>query len=218
MTERSLVFAATPRSGSIRKTHLSDLTLIGRRPTVRATEEALALTAGSSSELRHPYNTAASLGLATAPHMPSPSCYFTAPHTDPPVRALAYDLGVNQAGDARHLLHKGYRVVSVEADPHKYRKHIADPTLSWYRRTGQWTLLNRVLVGHGASSSNVTFYINLRKPDSSSTDKRLACGTWKCEAVSVPSITCGALLSRFGSGFYLKTDVEGRFGPNLVFC
>ena len=194
----------------------SDLALTGRQPSVRAAEELRALQATS---LRHPYNLAASMGRPTEPNMPSTSCYFTAPQDEVPVRALAYDLGVNQAGDARHLLHKGYRVVSVEADPYKYRKHMADPTLSWYRHKGQWTLLNVALVGRAAAATNVTFYINFRKPDSSSTSRRLACGggategaSRTCEAVSVPTITCGELLSRFGNGFYLKSDVEGAEG------
>ena len=184
---------------------------------MHAVEEALALNAGRSSVLRHPYNLAASVGRHTEAHMPSTSCYFTALYNEPSVRALAYDIGVNQAGDARHLLHAGYRVVSVEADPTKYRRHINDPTLSPYLLSGQWTLLNSALVGKSSGASNITFYINLLKPDSSSTDSRLACRQAPlgktvhrtCEAVSVSTITCGELVHRFGSGFYLKSDVEG---------
>jgi FkbM family methyltransferase len=178
------------------------LALTGRQPSIRAVEETHALGAA----LVHPYNLAASLGRATEPGMPSTSCYFSP--SEGRRQALAYDIGVNQAGDARHLLFAGYRVVSVEADPTKYRKHLADATLTPYLTSGQWTLVNAAVVGRGGGGSNITFYINHRKPDSSSTDSRLACSV-KCTPVDVPTLTCGELLHQYGPAFFLKADIEG---------
>ena len=167
------------------------------------------VTDGLGKALTHPYNIEASWGKPTRPGMPSTSCYFDANATSHG-RSLAYDIGVNQAGDARALLYKGYRVVSVEADPRKYRKLMADTLLARYRQTKQWTLINAAIVGRSADSSgNVRFYIYHSKPDSSTTDPR-ACfqSAGACSNVSVPKITCGELVRRFGVGFVLKSDIE----------
>ena len=182
---------------------LEESALIARGPTALAELESSELRRNKS--LSHSYNLNAT----------GRGCYFEATPQHH-LRPLAFDIGVNQAGDARHLLYQGYRVVSVEADPIKYRKHSSDPFFERYRRTGQWTLVNAALTLHSEVGRNVTFWINLRKPDSSSTDPRLACQGSKppspdrCIAVQVPTVSCSALIRSFGVPFYLKSDVEGH--------
>lgn len=87
---------------------------------------------------------------------------------------------------------------------------MADTSLAKHRQTQRWTLIHAAIVGKSARRlANVTFYISRAKPDSSTLDPRICnkAGT-SCSAVSVPTITCGELVQRFGMGFVLKSDIE----------
>lgn len=120
-------------------------------------------------------------------------------------RHLIYDLGMNHGEDSLFYLEKGFKVVAVEASPVIYAK-MCNEFSSWIDR-GQLTILN---VGVWDSASKLKFYRNLDNDHWSSFDP--AYGTrngTKFEEIDIDCVTLDTLLSKYGTPYYLKIDIEG---------
>jgi FkbM family methyltransferase len=120
-------------------------------------------------------------------------------------RDLIYDIGVFNGDDSAYYLHKGYRVVGVEANPlllphlrERFDAEIHD---------GRYTLLD---VAISDFDGEAQFWICDDVPPWSSIDLAAAShGGARHHSVSVRACRFGSLLSKFGSPFYCKIDIEG---------
>lgn len=118
---------------------------------------------------------------------------------------LIFDFGANDGRDTEFYLLKGFRVVSVEANPSLYsnlRDRFAD-----FLATGQLVLLN---LGVWSGPSKLTFYINLDNDHWSSFEPAYGCrdGT-RFTTVEIQCVSTRELIRRFGMPYYMKVDIEG---------
>lgn len=117
---------------------------------------------------------------------------------------LVYDVGMHNGDDTAYYLHRGYRVVAVEANPalaekarHRFGREIA---------AGRLEVLN---VGIAAADGEAEFYVS--DVDVWSSFDREAAGRWgtRVRAVRVPCRRFDAILAAHGVPHYLKIDIEG---------
>jgi FkbM family methyltransferase len=121
-------------------------------------------------------------------------------------RDLIFDIGVCNGDDSAYYLHKGYRVVGVEANPaaveqlqERFRSEID---------SGRYTL---VAAGIAAGSGQSDFWVCDDRPDWSSFDRLVASRNGaRHHRVPVTTLRFRSLLERFGTPFYCKIDVEGN--------
>lgn len=119
---------------------------------------------------------------------------------------LIMDIGMNNAKDTLFYLKKGFRVVSVEANPRLVAR--AKGILGDYVRSGQLTIEP---VGLGERAGSFLFYANLDNDHWSSFKREWGTrnGT-KYEEIEIECITPSALFERHGMPYYLKVDIEGH--------
>lgn len=119
---------------------------------------------------------------------------------------LIFDLGFFNGDDTAYYLHKGYRVVAIEANfklvedgRTRFKKEIDEERL---------VLLHRAF--HDVSEETITFYVHSQKPDWSTCDLNKT-KYWDCkpEIYSVKTINFFKLAAQFGLPHYIKCDVEG---------
>jgi FkbM family methyltransferase len=119
---------------------------------------------------------------------------------------LIYDVGMNNGDDTAYYLYKGYRVVSVEADPtlvEKARERFADDI-----RRGRLELVN---VGIAPREELALFWICDEKSEWNSFDIRIASREGlPHHAIEVACQPFRQLLERYGVPAYLKIDIEGH--------
>jgi len=119
--------------------------------------------------------------------------------------ALIYDVGMNDGRDSAFYLHRGCRVVAIEANPllcDKARQEFSKEIAS-----GQMTLLN---VAVSQEDGERDFYLNLDNDEWSSLDAEW--GTrenTRFEKIRVRSAAFRKILAQYGTPNYLKVDVEG---------
>ena len=123
------------------------------------------------------------------------------------MRPLIYDIGMFDGEDSRFYLHRGYRVVAVEADPLTCATTVE--RLREFVESGQLTVVNRAIA---ASRGSVTFY------RSANPDWGTIVDSWQrdnaalgvpSQAITVEGITLADLVNEFGEAFYMKIDIEG---------
>lgn len=117
---------------------------------------------------------------------------------------IIYDIGCNLGQDLGYFLAKADRVVAVEANPaligHVHKQHAAEIA------QGRLVVVNAVLTT-GHSASHVDFFVHRHAhglsqflpPDDPS----------EFEQVRLPAISLDDLISRHGTPWYFKSDVEG---------
>jgi FkbM family methyltransferase len=118
---------------------------------------------------------------------------------------LIFDIGMHTGLDTEWYLAKGFRVVSVEANPtlalqarEKFSAEIA---------AGRLIVEN---VGLAATSGELPFYVNLDNDEWSSFDQALGTRqSTRFEVVPVPCMTPARLFERFGLPYFVKIDIEG---------
>jgi FkbM family methyltransferase len=126
---------------------------------------------------------------------------------------LIYDVGMNNGDDTAYYLHRGYRVVSIEADPslvvqatERFARPIAD---------GRLTILN---VAIAEEAGELPFWICEANSTYSSLDRSAAVWDRTSTAqeslphhsVQVRSSRLDTILQEHGVPFYLKIDIEGH--------
>ena len=121
-------------------------------------------------------------------------------------KQLIYDVGMCDGSDTAHYLSKGFRVVSIEANPvlAERGKRIFDSAI----KSGQLTILN---IGIAERTGNIPFYVNERRAEWSSFVKEIGCrnGT-PCHSILVNSNRMEDVLKQYGVPYYLKIDIEGH--------
>jgi FkbM family methyltransferase len=118
---------------------------------------------------------------------------------------LVYDIGLHDGSDTAYYLHRGYRVVAIDANPlmvtaarRRFHREIA---------AGKLVLLN-VAVGEGAD--DLPFWICDDRTEWSSFDRAGASrGGAAHHAISVQWRSLSAILAEHGTPLYMKIDIEG---------
>lgn len=116
-----------------------------------------------------------------------------------------YDVGMNDGRDSAFYLHRGFRVVAIEANPilcDKARQEFSKEIAS-----GQMTLLNMAV---SEVNGERDFYVNLDNDEWSSLDPEW--GTrqnTRFEKIRVRTVAFHQILGQYGTPHYLKVDVEG---------
>jgi FkbM family methyltransferase len=119
---------------------------------------------------------------------------------------LIFDVGLHNGDDTEYYLHRGFRVVAVEANPalaargaERFRREIAE---------GRLTIAN---VGVADRIGVLPFWICDAKLEWSSFNREIAARDGSAHhAIDVPSVTFDSLLAEHGVPHYLKVDIEGN--------
>jgi FkbM family methyltransferase len=122
------------------------------------------------------------------------------------IQDLIYDVGLHVGTDAGYYLHRGYRVVAVEASPtlaeqarQKFAAQVADHRL---------TVLD---VGVAASNGEATFWVCDDWTAWSSFDRSVASRNGsRHHSVTVPLRPLKEIFSQHGLPYYCKVDIEGN--------
>jgi FkbM family methyltransferase len=121
-------------------------------------------------------------------------------------RRLVYDIGVHTGEDTGYYLHKGFRVVGVEANPTMAaaaRERFADAI-----GDGRLTLLE---VGIAEDPGASEFYVCDDVTEWSSFDRSVASRDGAAHhAVTVETREFASILAEYGTPWYLKVDIEGK--------
>jgi FkbM family methyltransferase len=121
-----------------------------------------------------------------------------------PQNRLIFDVGANDGSDTWYYLRKGFRVVAVEAIPElvanlrgRFKDQIAAGRL----------VVEPVAIAD--REGEVSFIINQNMTEwSSAHGAPKACDGSNC-TITVPSTTLACLVTRHGSPYYIKIDIEG---------
>lgn len=119
---------------------------------------------------------------------------------------LIYDVGVHNGDDAAYYLHKGYKVVGVEANPEivailqkRFAAQIADGALQL------------VDVGVAEEEGELDFYVCNESSDwSSFNPNKAATGGKTNKAIKVRTAKFLSILQEYGVPYYCKIDIEGN--------
>lgn len=119
---------------------------------------------------------------------------------------LIFDVGVCNGDDSAYYLHKGYRVIGVEASPVQIphlRRRFAEAI-----RAGRYEL---VPMGIAQSEGQAQFWVCDDHAEWSSFDQSIASRSGaRHHPVSVQTCRFATLLERFGIPHYCKIDIEGN--------
>jgi len=116
---------------------------------------------------------------------------------------LVYDIGMHDGADTRYYLHKGYRVLAIDANPsfigragEEFKEHI---------NNGKLTLLNIAIAD---SEGPVTFSIS-NDSHFSSVNKTMAARGGIAEEITVAAKKLSTVFEEYGIPQYCKIDIEG---------
>src|SRR5262245_41025174 len=119
---------------------------------------------------------------------------------------LIFDVGVHRGDDSAYYLHKGFRVVGVEANPamaDALRKRFAAEIASGAYRLEE--------VGVAAEEGELDFWVCDDVSEWSSFDRNKApSGGKTSRAVKVRTLPFARLLAKHGVPVYCKIDIEGN--------
>jgi FkbM family methyltransferase len=119
-------------------------------------------------------------------------------------RHLIFDIGMHDGQDAAFYMHKGFRVVAVEANPHLCS--LASVRFSDAIKSGQLTILN-VAIDYAEGERD--FYVNLYDDHWSSLYPELGKRADKFTTIKVKTLRFDTLIAEYGVPHYLKVDIEG---------
>ncbi len=119
---------------------------------------------------------------------------------------LIFDIGMNNGDDTAYYLHRGFKVVAVEADPdlalagrERFAAAIAE---------GRLTLVNKAIA---VQPGEADFWICDELRVWNSFDKSIASRNGlPCHAIKVQTLPLRDLLAEYGVPYYLKVDIEGH--------
>lgn len=119
---------------------------------------------------------------------------------------LIYDVGMNTGDDTAYYLHRGYRVVAIEANPELVE--IATARFAEEIASGRLTIRN---VGIAEREGELTFWVCERHSEWSSLDRELAArDDSPHHPITIPCVRFRSILEEHGAPFYLKIDIEGH--------
>lgn len=120
---------------------------------------------------------------------------------------LIFDVGMHNGSDTDYYLKKGFRVVSVEANPLMAEQGA--------RRFAEWIRLGRLVilnVGVSTSEGQFPFYVNDACTEWSSFNQDIASRGLPTREIKINAVTMGKIFKTFGVPYYLKIDIEGLDG------
>jgi FkbM family methyltransferase len=122
------------------------------------------------------------------------------------IRDLIYDVGMHNGDDTAYYLHRGFRVVALDAHPQACTD--AAQRFATEIDAGQLTILN---VGLTAEPGACDFWVCESHSEWSSFDRRIASRDGAPHhSVQVPCRTFDQILAEHGIPYYLKVDIEGN--------
>ena len=117
---------------------------------------------------------------------------------------LIYDVGLHNGTDTAYYLHKGFRVVAIDANPvlvaaaqDRFRTEIAN---------GRLTVLN---IGIAEQEGTLSFWVNEANDLQSSFSEERAKRYGPCHEIPVRCIPFSSVLAEHGVPYYMKVDIEG---------
>ncbi|CAE8613558.1 unnamed protein product [Polarella glacialis] len=136
-------------------------------------------------------------------------------------QALVFDIGMSSGIDSLFYLQHGWSVVAVE--PHSLSVLSGRSRLAQYLVSRQLQILHAAVVGPGSltnsdgGKSEVSICMRAKPEETSvasrSSDRSQVDNPSDCEnTVNVTAVSCASLVSKFGTPFYVKVDVEGNEG------
>ena len=116
-----------------------------------------------------------------------------------------FDVGMYDGSDTEYYLSKGYRVISIEANP--YLIATAEKKFQKELLAGQLVLVNAAICDR--HSEKVTLTISIEDLGSSSTIPTMVSDRSPLESVTVPGVLITDLVKEYGLPYYMKIDIEG---------
>ena len=122
-------------------------------------------------------------------------------------RDLIYDVGMHDGSDTAYYLHRGFRVIGIEADA-------ATAAICERRFASEISAERLVILNIAIAEKDGTmpFYIFEGSSHLNSFCPPTECRNLPHRVVEMPCRTFGAVLERHGVPIYLKTDIEGKDG------
>lgn len=119
---------------------------------------------------------------------------------------LVFDIGAHNGCDTAYYLHKGYRVVAVEANP-----ILADALRAVNKAAIKAGSLIVEGVGVAAAAGQMEFWVCDDKSEWSSFNRENAMRRgYTHHAVTVSCVTLQDLIDRHGVPWFMKVDIEGN--------
>lgn len=117
---------------------------------------------------------------------------------------LIIDVGMHNGEDAAFYMHKGFRVVAIEANPTLCQ--IARDRFAEQIKSGQLTILNMAIADEEGERD---FYVNLHDDAYSSLDPEWGQREGKFKTIKVHTGRFDKIIAAHGAPLYLKIDIEG---------
>ena len=119
---------------------------------------------------------------------------------------LIYDVGMNNGDDTAYYLHRGYRVVAVEADP-----HLVEQCRRRFAAAIDQHLLTIVHCAVGPTPGLAQFWRCVEKPEWNSFHRECAARNgYRAEPIEVEVRDFRDILREHGTPHYRKIDIEGH--------
>ena len=118
---------------------------------------------------------------------------------------LIIDVGAHNGDDTGYYLHRGFRVVAVEANP-----VLASQVANRFQRAVDAGLLTVLNIGIAKETGTLPFWVNDEESVWSSFDRELGGrhGS-QCHSIDVQCRPLDSLIRDYGVPYYLKIDIEG---------
>lgn len=117
---------------------------------------------------------------------------------------LIYDVGLHNGTDTAYYLHRGFRVVAIDANPvlvaaaqERFRIEIA---------AGRLTVLN---IGIAERQGSLSFWVNEANDLQSSFSEERAKRFGPCHEIRVDCVPFSSVLADHGVPYFIKIDIEG---------
>jgi FkbM family methyltransferase len=120
------------------------------------------------------------------------------------VSDLIYDVGLHNGADTAYYLHRGFRVVTIDANPvlttaalQRFEKEVV---------AGRLTVLN---IGIAEAEGTLSFWVNEANDTQSSFNEARAKRYGPCHEIRVPCVPLSVVMEQQGVPYYIKVDIEG---------
>ena len=117
---------------------------------------------------------------------------------------LIYDVGLHNGTDTAYYLHKGFRVIAIDANPvlvaaaqDRFRTEIAN---------GRLKVLN---IGIAEQQGTLSFWVNEANDLQSSFSEERAKRYGPCHEIPVQCVPFSSVLADHGVPYFMKVDIEG---------
>ena len=117
---------------------------------------------------------------------------------------LIYDIGLHNGADTAYYLHKGFRVVAIDANP--VLTAAAEQQFAREIASGRLSVLN---VGIAEQEGTLSFWVNEANDTQSSFNETRAKRYGPCHEIQVSCIPLSSIIAKHGIPYYMKVDIEG---------